>query len=272
VRELASELSSDVWGPPPRLIGLDIDGTIMNGFSSVSDRVVAGVRAAVAGGAHVVLATGRPVISTLPVLAQLGLTDGNVLCSNGAVRMDVASGEFLSLHRFDAAPVVHQLRVLLPGALFAVELPGERNLVTGTFPLSETEADLLVDHRTLVADPVTRLTVYWDGHRADELVERISTARLPGINYLVAPQDAWLIAVTSGISKGLALEALRLELGIPADATLAVGDGDNDLEMLRWAALGVAMGQAPDTVKAAAHEVTASIEDDGLAVILERWF
>ncbi|MFL6145639.1 MAG: HAD family hydrolase [Labedaea sp.] len=267
-----SELASDPWGPPPRLIGLDIDGTIMNGFSSVSDRVVAGVRAAVAGGAHVVLATGRPVASTLPVLEQLGLTEGNVLCSNGAVRMDVASGEFLSLHRFDAAPVVRQLRALLPGALFAVELPGAHNLVTGTFPVSEAAADLVVDHRTLVAGPVTRLTVYWDGHTAAELVERIRAARLPEISYLVAPVDAWLIAVSSGISKGLALEALRVELGVAADATLAVGDGDNDLEMLRWAALGVAMGQAPDTVKAAAHEVTGSVEDDGLADILERWF
>jgi haloacid dehalogenase-like hydrolase len=260
-----------LWGPP-QLIALDIDGTIMNGFTSVSQRVVAGVRNAVAGGAQVVLATGRPVISTLPVLAELGLTAGNVLCSNGAVRMDVASGTFLMLHRFDAGPVVNRLRELLPGALFAVERPGAQNLVTGSLPLSETATDPVVDHATLVAEPVTRLTVHWDGHTGAELAARVGAAGLPGVTCMIAPVDPWLVAMSATISKGAALEALRLELGIPADATLAVGDGDNDLEMLRWAALGVAMGHAPDSVKAAAREVTGTIDDDGLATILERWY
>src|SRR5262245_53040562 len=127
----------DSWGPP-RMIALDIDGTIMNGLDTVSERVLTGVRNAVTGGAHVVLATGRPVISTRPVLTQLGLTTGNVLCSNGAVRMDVASGEFLTMHRFEAAGLVDRLRELLPGAVFAVERPGRQNLVTAALPLSET--------------------------------------------------------------------------------------------------------------------------------------
>jgi hydroxymethylpyrimidine pyrophosphatase-like HAD family hydrolase len=59
---------------------------------------------------------------------------------------------------------------------------------------------------------------------------------------------------------------------VPAEATLAVGDGGNDIEMLRWAGLGVAMGHAPDEVKAAADEVTGSVHEDGLAQVLERWF
>ncbi|HEV2778846.1 MAG TPA: HAD hydrolase family protein [Actinophytocola sp.] len=262
---------SSLWGPP-RLIALDIDGTIMNGFASVSPRVVAAVRKALAGGAQVVLATGRPVITTRPVLTALGITAGNVLCSNGAVRMDVASGAFLALHRFDARPVVDRLRRLLPGAVYAIEQPGAENLVTGQLPLSETAIDRVVDHRTLVAEPITRLTVYWAGHTGAELAARMGAVGLPGVTCMIAPVDPWLVAVSAGISKGAALEALRLELDIPADATLAVGDGDNDLEMLRWAGYGVAMGQAPDFVKAAAREVTGSIEDDGLAALLERWY
>lgn len=260
------------WGAPPELIALDIDGTIMNGFRTMTDRAAAAVRNAVAAGAHVVLATGRPVISTLPVLQQLGLTTGNVLCSNGAVRMDVASGEFLSVHRFDAAPMVRRLVELLPGVLFATERPGLENLVTGRFPLAEVAADLLVDHLTLVAEPISRLTVYWPERTADELIARLLSERFAGAACTFDQGAPYLIAVCDGVSKGSALEDLRVELGVPAEATLAVGDGGNDVEMLRWAGLGVAMGHAPDEVKAAADEVTGSVHEDGLAQVLERWF
>jgi HAD superfamily hydrolase (TIGR01484 family) len=260
------------WGSPPQLIALDIDGTIMNGFRTMTDRAAAAVRNAVAAGAHVVLATGRPVVSTLPVLGQLGLITGNVLCSNGAVRMDVASGEFLTVHRFDAAPMVHRLVELLPGALFATERPGLKNHVTGPFPLAEVAAELTVDHRTLVAEPISRLTVYWPERTAGELSARLLSERFAGAACTFDEGAPYLIAVRDGVSKGSALEDLRMELGVPAEATLAVGDGGNDIEMLRWAGRGVAMGHAPDAVKAVAGEVTGTIHEDGLAQILERWF
>lgn len=244
----------------------------MSGFRSMSRRVMAGIRNAVSAGVHVVLATGRPVVSTIPVLAELGLVAGNAVCSNGAIRMDVASGELLTVHQFDATVVLDQLRALFPGALFAVERPGAENLTTGLFPVPEMSADRMVDHATLVAEPITRLTVYWDGHTAAELAARFDAERLPGVSCLLDPAAPWLVAVAAGISKGTTLEQLRIELDVPASATLAVGDGDNDVEMLRWAARGVAMGNAPDYVKAVAREVTGTIDDDGLALVLERWF
>jgi hypothetical protein len=155
--------------------------------------------------------------------------------------------------------------------LFAVEQPGEGNLVTGAFPGFGTP-ERVVDHDTLVAEPVPRLTVWWGGYTADELSARVSSAGFSGVTYTLDQNAPWMVAVAEGISKGAALEQLRVELGVPADATLAVGDGENDVEMLRWAACGVAMGQAPDEVKAAACEVTGSIDDDGCAAVLERWF
>jgi hydroxymethylpyrimidine pyrophosphatase-like HAD family hydrolase len=262
---------SAAWGPP-QLIALDIDGTVMSDFSTVSERVVAAIKRALAAGAHVVLATGRPVISTLPVLAELGITTGNVLCSNGAVRMDIATGKLVNVHHFDPAPLVTELSTRLPGALFAVERPGLANLVTGAFPLSETTQDLIVDLATLIADPVARLTVYWEGHTGPELSAAALGDHLNAVSYHIAPEDPWLVAMSATVSKGTAIEAIRHDLGIPLSATLAVGDADNDLEMLRWAGLGVAMGQASDEVKAAAREVTGSVDEDGLAVLLERWF
>jgi HAD superfamily hydrolase (TIGR01484 family) len=263
---------SESWGPP-RLIALDIDGTILEAGRPVSPRVLATVRNAMASGVRVVLATGRSVFSTRPVLTELGLVDGEVICSNGAVRMDMATGEYRMVHRFDAAPVVDLLRELLPGALFAVERLAEGSLTSGPVP-TQTEPEWVrhVDLMTLVAEPTTRLTMYWDGHTAEELGVRLNGTRLAGITYSLDHIDPWLVAVAEGITKAAALEQLRSEWDIPIEATLAVGDGSNDIEMLRWAGRGVAMGQALEVVKAAAHEVTGTFAEDGLASILERWF
>jgi hydroxymethylpyrimidine pyrophosphatase-like HAD family hydrolase len=261
----------ETWGPP-RLVALDIDGTILHGDRPISPRVLAAVARAIEAGVHVVVATGRPMVGTWPVVTALGLVSGSVVCSNGAVLLDAASGELLLAHNFDAAPVVAKLRAMLPDAVFAIEQPGLENLVTGPFPGFGTLPDRLVDHDTLVAAPVPRLTVWWNGYTAAELGEKIAALPLGEVNCTLDTGGPWLVAVARGISKGTALERLRVDLGVPADATLAVGDGDNDIEMLRWAALGVAMGQANDAVKAAAREVTGSIDEDGLAAVLERWF
>jgi len=78
--------------------------------------------------------------------------------------------------------------------------------------------------------------------------------------------------VPADVTKGSALEELRVSLGISSDDTLAIGDGSNDVEMLRWAACGIAMGQAPATVQAAADEVTATVLEDGAAQALSRFF
>jgi hydroxymethylpyrimidine pyrophosphatase-like HAD family hydrolase len=263
---------TDDWGPP-RLIALDIDGTILQVGRPVSERVLSAVRKAMAVGAHVVLATGRSVFSTKPVLTELGLVAGEIVCSNGAVRMDLASGEFRAVHHFDAGPLVDRLVELLPGAQFAVERLGTGNLVYGGLgSVVEPEWVAHVDLVALVAEPTTRLTLFWEGHTAEELSLALTGAGFTGITYTLDRVDPWLVAVAEGITKAAALEQLRTELDIPIDATLAVGDGDNDIEMLRWAGRGVAMGQAPDIVKAAAREVTGTFDEDGLATVLERWF
>lgn len=263
---------SENWGPP-RLVALDIDGTILQVPRPVSPRVLAAIDKAVASGTHVVLATGRSVFSTTPVLEQLGLVAGEVICSNGAVRMDLATGEFRAVHRFDVGPIVEHLLELLPGAMFAVERLGLGNLTYGQLPtMIEPEWEGQVDLVTLVAEPTTRLTLFWNGHTAEELNVRLNGSGFPGITYNLDPIDPWMVAVAEGITKAAALEQLRAELGVPIEATLAIGDGGNDIEMLRWAGRGVAMGQAPDLVKAAAREVTGTFDEDGAAAVLERWF
>jgi hydroxymethylpyrimidine pyrophosphatase-like HAD family hydrolase len=75
-----------------------------------------------------------------------------------------------------------------------------------------------------------------------------------------------------GVSKASGLEYVARELGVDASDVLAIGDGRNDVEMLRWAGRGVAMGQAVEEVREAADDVTAPVHDDGAAVELSRYW
>ena len=97
-----------------------------------------------------------------------------------------------------------------------------------------------------------------------ELVERIG---LHEVNYAVG-FTAWLDINPEGVSKGSALELIRRRLSVEPRHTVAVGDQRNDLEMLGWAARGVAMGNAPEEVKAVADEVAGDVEEDGLVAVL----
>ncbi|QFZ24916.1 HAD family phosphatase [Saccharothrix syringae] len=255
------------------MVALDIDGTITPvGREDVAPAVRAAIRRAVDRGAHVVLSTGRSLIGTLPVAGHLGLT-GTALCSNGAVWWDAAAGEVVRRVVFDPGPAVARLLDLLPGAVFATEVTGVGNLSLGRFPDGDLWGEVRhVTRGELVAAPTSRLVVRWVGRTPEELRLRLLDVALPGVAWSVDHTEPWLTLSPPGVTKGAALEELRRELGVSPRDTLAVGDGDNDVEMLRWAAHGVAMGQAPVTVREAADAVTSTVLEDGAAAVLDRYF
>jgi hydroxymethylpyrimidine pyrophosphatase-like HAD family hydrolase len=122
-----------------------------------------------------------------------------------------------------------------------------------------------------VSGPVSRVIIRDPEATADAFVELAARLGLQGTDYVVG-WTAWLDLAPVGVSKASGLEIVGRELGVGADDVLAIGDGRNDIEMLRWAGRGVAMGQAIDQVREAADAVTASVYDDGAAVELDRWF
>lgn len=262
---------------PALLVALDVDGTLLHHDGHLSDRVAASVRALHESGAHVAIATGRSVIATVPVIRALGLDDrgGYAVCSNGAITLGLdprlAEGyEVIDAVTFDPRPAITLLREAVPEAIVAVEQVGVGFKVSRPFPDGElTGEQRVVDFAELVADPVTRVTFRNPGGTSEEFVDLVERIGLHGVNYAVG-YTAWLDLAPEGVSKASALEQVRRRLGVEPAATIAVGDQRNDLEMLRWAARGVAMGQAPPEVVAAADEVTATIEDDGLALVLEQ--
>ena len=256
-----------------RLIALDLDGTTITHAGVLRPAVREAVQAVAATGMHIVVATGRSIVATTPILNALGLTTGYVVCSNGAVTLALDTDEpqgyqILETVTFDPAPALELLRDSWPDAVIAVEELGVGFKVSAPFPDGELDGELrVVSWDELVADPVTRVTFRSPTGTSEDFEELAERIGLHEVNYNIG-FTAWMDINPEGVSKGSALELLRRRLQVEPMHTVAVGDQRNDLEMLQWAARGVAMGNAPEEVKAVADEVAGHVDDDGLVPVL----
>ena len=257
-----------------KLVALDVDGTILHYDGSIADRVRDAIRAVVEAGHVVVLATGRSIVTTMPVAELLGLTRGHAVCSNGAVTLrldpDEPGGYRIDDEiTFDPRPVLELLRGAWHDGVIAVEILGRGYKVSAPFPNNELFGRVqVVDWEELGDEPTTRVTFRSPSASAEEFAVLAEGLGLHGVNYAVG-YTAWLDINPDGVSKASALEQVRAKLDIPVADVVAVGDHFNDLEMLRWAGRGVAMGQGPLPVQDVADAVTGTVEDDGLADVLE---
>ncbi|SEE88564.1 HAD family hydrolase [Ruania alba] len=258
---------------PDLLVALDIDGTILGHDQSLSEKVRTAVGDLRASGTHVVLSTGRSLQAVLPVAEALGITDAWAVCSNGAVtiRLDstLASGyEIHDVVTFDPGPTLRLLREHLPEGIFAVEDLGRGFALTAPFPDGELTGTLrVVDFEELCAMSASRVTMRAPGLGSDDFHELVDRSGLHGVSYAVG-WTAWLDIAPEGVSKASALEQVRQYLQVGPTATVAAGDGRNDIEMLTWAGVGVAMGGADETTRGAADLVTGPVETDGLVPVL----
>jgi len=259
----------------PWLIALDIDGTLLNYDGSMSDGVRDAVRAAERAGHQVVLASGRDLVAMLPVAEKIGLRQGWMVCSNGGVivRLDPHFGAGYWIEQvstFNARPILSKLAKHLPTARFAVEDVGRGYRVTQKFNEGELMGESVVVPFGELAEGglVCRVIVRGgDETTAEEFASAIAELGLNGVSYFVG-YNAWMDFVPDGVSKSSGLEHVRQKLGIDSTNTMAVGDGHNDVDMIRWAARGIAMGQADLDVRLAADEVTASVTEDGVVAAL----
>jgi HAD superfamily hydrolase (TIGR01484 family) len=274
---------ADLNGFNPQLVALDIDGTLFANEPStglveetISPAVVDAVRRAYAAGAHVVMATGRSTFGITHVWDQLGLplNGAKVLsvASNGSVTFRYPPVEVRSTVTFDASDIVRMLMAEVPNAAVAVEVVGVGYRLNRPFPDGEITGEMVLQSvEELVAEPVTRVIIRDPHSSEEEFVELAEKLGLSGTNYFIG-WTAWLDIAPEGISKASALADVAGELGVDQADVLAIGDGRNDIEMLRWAGRGVAMGQAPLEVQEAADDVTETVANDGVARELSRWF
>ncbi|WP_234985663.1 HAD family hydrolase [Demequina sp. NBRC 110051] len=270
--EMRPPLDQDSWG----LVGLDIDGTLMHWGGEISPAVIRAVEQVRMCRNHVILATGRNILGTLPVAETLGIRRGWAVCSNGAVtiRLNPATPggyDIVETVTFNPRAALELVRHEMPGAFVAVEDLGVGFRVNQEFPMGELvgRQRVVTDFDELAEGEATRVVIRAPGadvSHFDDLVHRIG---LNDVTYAVG-YDAWLDLTPPNVTKASALEHLRQQLGVYPDHTVAVGDGNNDIEMLRWAGRSAAMGTAPARVREAAGEVIGTVEEDGILEVLTR--
>jgi hypothetical protein len=259
--------------PTIDLIALDLDGTLLDPAERITPRNRAAIGAALSAGVRVVLVTGRGTDAPGEIAADLRL-NLPIICAHGALTKDFLANrvlghipvplqyakpmiEFAEANGLHAAVYVeerfHRLAGMTP---YMDDMHGPHWVDVATFAGLLESAPTMI--RFLGKDAATAI--------------RETFGEMPVHFKYETWGDFEELAVTSlEATKKHALENLCADLKIPARNVLAVGDSRNDVPMLRWAGIGVAMGNAHPDVKAAVDHVTASNSEDGVAEAIERY-
>jgi Cof subfamily protein (haloacid dehalogenase superfamily) len=274
--------------PPERIkmLALDIDGTLLNPDGEITPRTREAVRAAQEAGIVVTLATARRYCNTANLAAELGL-EGAVIVYDGALiitypqntivatcrlQADVAQQTVDLLARHGVQPVVHPYLGLVEEVWTGP--PELDNYWLDAYFLAFSDQVRRMPIAALCAgypDPL-RVVAFDSEEKIQSLVPEVAT--LP-VNWTTIKRgnfgSAELAVMHPECSKASGVVIVAKKLGIPMQEVMAVGDNNNDLEMLRIAGWSVAMGQASAHVRAAANVVTASNAENGAAQAIERY-
>lgn len=262
-----------------RALFLDLDGTLVGPSNVVSPRVHAAVHRAHAAGVAVVLCTGRSRVSAEPVAEQLGIRSYAIL-SNGAVVMHLGTREVLCRNVIPVPTALQIVRTLMEAGVapqvYEDTLAGNRILYHPRFPVRIHNEDRQRPYPALAEalpfEPIC-ISSFGPEEEVRPVAERLHREVDPETVVIQAgTHEMWCLEVhhtSSGKCNGLQRVAERL--GVAREEVLAIGDHINDLEMLRFAGTGVAMGNALPETKAAADWITGTVEEDGVAQAIERF-
>ena len=269
---------------PPRLVVLDIDGTIAGESNEVTPKVVEAVASAKAKGIQIAIATGRMYRSALYFAQAIG-ADLPIICYNGAWIQDAETEEML-WHRPVPPNLARELldyceqperradldvHFYLDDELYVREINEDTRLY---IERSRIEANAVGDLRNLLAKapPTKVLAMSSNPHVTKTLLATLQQRYSAEELYLTQSNPYFFEACHPGASKGKAVRYLVEEvLNLQAENTIAIGDNFNDLEMLQYAGVGIAMGDAPPELKTHADWVAPSVEADGVVAALEKF-
>lgn len=266
-----------------RLIVFDADGTLVDRSRRISPRVKAAVAAAQARGVHQAICTGRPLSASLGYIRDLRLR-GPQITFDGALVNDVDTGEVVLRRPADAAALGLVLEFARKHGLdfelyFDDVYYAERDTalsaihaeLIGVWPLIANLDDVLATGKVIKGH------FEFDDPRQVELTREFAETLNDTLRFSFATPPPgfgsleFANVVAPDATKGEALRVLADYYGISIAETIGVGDGENDLPLLEAAGVGVAMGNSPASVIAAADEVTATVEEDGLALVIEQY-
>jgi Cof subfamily protein (haloacid dehalogenase superfamily) len=261
-----------------RLVFCDFDGTIATWDGQVRPAVHAAMQSVVNAGARITISTGRGYQLVKPFLDHVAV-NAPLICCNGGLIVEAHTRRVL---RVSATPLALAHDVIL---LCHVEgIPLLCYLADMETMLERLPSDpgfvLRRDGVVIrqVPDPVREVTepphkllvVTASAEETPAALLRVEQV-VDGRARVLTSSPVWIEVLPPALSKARAMAWLAEHLGVHRDETIAIGDGDNDVEMLEWAGLGIAMGNATPAVKAAADWIAPSVEEDGLAVALQRF-
>lgn len=268
----------------PRFIASDIDGTFIDPAHRVTARTRDVVVRAIESGAHFALATGRPYRWIAPVLEQLPVRP---LCvtSNGAVVYDSLADRVVRAEELSPAVmagIVERAEEVLGSIAVAAERAGtsaadpteDMYVVDAPFAARTDYPGFgVADRAEVVAEPAVKLIVRNLDMTSAQMYARLAPlVDATDAHVTYSMPDGLLEIAAPGVTKERGVSYLAEHYGVAASEVIAFGDMPNDIEMLRWAGCGVAMGNAHDDVKEAADIVTETNGQAGVARVLERWF
>ena len=258
-----------------RAVAMDLDGTVLDETFQPSARTTEAIASAEAAGIACLVATGRMFVSARRIAAQLGIRRP-LVCYQGALVADPVSGEVL-VHRPIEAPLAREILRAMPteharhsNLYIDDELyVWEENEATRRYSqVSGVEMHIVGPLADWIERPTTKIVTVG---RPDEMdVLRDELQPLFGSRAFIAKSLPYFLEFAApGVSQAGGLALLADLLGFSAEQAIAVGDAENDREMLDWAGCGLAVANASDLLKGEADAVIPSVHDDGVAQLLE---
>lgn len=263
------------------MIALDLDGTLLTDDKKISERTKQVLFKAKEEGHIVVISTGRPHRASINYYYELGL-DTPMVNFNGALIHHPQNRNWDALHNPMPIRTAHKiieacydLRVnnILAEVLDDVYIDSFDSKLIGFFDEIEDEAPYVIGNlkQKLEEDP-TSILVYPEEEQVQQL-----RSHLDGYHAEVIEHRKWgapwnvIEIIKKGMNKAVGLEKIAKCFDIPKEKIIAFGDEDNDLEMIDYAGVGVAMGNAIEELKTISDHVTKTNEEDGIAVFLEDY-
>ena len=257
-----------------KLIASDMDDTLLNKDCKISERNAAAIRKAVEAGIVVMIATGRMYVSACPYALDLGL-DVPLVTYNGALVKESKSGRVLHEHKMKIETAQEILDYCKAKGYYVQVYVGDKILIKEeneffrmytrisgipTTPMGDalytaTEAP----YKLLAMTESGEFAAAWDDF----------AKRFAGKVDVTSSKDNFLELMEPGVNKWEAVKAVAASYNIKPEEIMCIGDSNNDISMIKNAGIGVAMGNAKDSVKQYAKIVTASNNDDGVALVIE---
>ena len=257
----------------PDLVASDLDGTLLPPDLEFTAATTSGIDALRRAGVPFVVVTGRMFRSARKVLARIGLTSGPVVCYQGALLADLGTGEWqrhLPLPSERAAEVVlavreleRHLNVYVNDELYVEQ---DDDWARGYAEYAEVPVNVVPDLLAVVETPPTKIVVTMPAADVTAVLPELQ-ARIDGDLYVTRSLPQFIEISDPHATKSGALADLCRRLPARRERTVACGDGWNDLDMMHWAALGVAMAEAADTVRAEADLI---VPRDELGALFRR--